>query len=132
MQKSGRLPVLDVDIQGVISVKRTSIDALYVFIMAPSIGELEKRLRLRGTDSEQSIVKRVERAKRDLEYGAHLFVRLLPHSFRLLAVHENPRLFDAAIINDVFDDAYAQFMQLVNDDIQPVNNSNEAQSWKRT
>lgn len=55
--------------QGVKQVKRTNLNARFLFLAPPSIEELERRLRGRGTETEESIRKRVEQAKKELEYA---------------------------------------------------------------
>lgn len=55
--------------QGVKQIKQSSISARYIFIAPPSMSELESRLRGRGTEKEESIVKRLEQAKKELEYS---------------------------------------------------------------
>jgi guanylate kinase len=56
-------------------VKQAGVDARYVFIEPPSFEALESRLRGRGTEKEESIQKRLQQAKLELEYakseGAH-------------------------------------------------------------
>ncbi|KAJ2743143.1 guanylate kinase [Coemansia sp. BCRC 34301] len=66
---SGRMCILDIDVQGVKSVKSTDLGARFVFVAPPSDEELERRLRSRGTDDESSILKRLDTAKSELEYG---------------------------------------------------------------
>ncbi|RYP46513.1 hypothetical protein DL769_011386 [Monosporascus sp. CRB-8-3] len=65
----GRVVVLDIEMEGVKQVKRSSIDARYVFIAPPSAEELERRLRGRGTESEESVRLRLARANEELEFG---------------------------------------------------------------
>lgn len=60
----GNTILFDVDVMGGISLKRLfGEDACSVFIMPPSIEELERRLRGRGTDSEEVILKRIAKAE---------------------------------------------------------------------
>ncbi|KAJ2639340.1 guanylate kinase [Coemansia sp. RSA 1694] len=66
---SGRMCILDIDVQGVKSVKNTDLGARFVFVAPPSEEELERRLRSRGTDDESSILKRLDAAKSELDYG---------------------------------------------------------------
>ncbi|KAJ1820685.1 guanylate kinase [Coemansia sp. RSA 2675] len=66
---SGRMCILDIDVQGVKSVKNTDLGARFVFVAPPSEEELERRLRSRGTDDEPSILKRLAAAKSELGYG---------------------------------------------------------------
>lgn len=70
---SGRTIVFDVDVNGGRNIKRYfGNDALSIFVMPPSIEVLEQRLRSRGTDSEESIAKRLSRSAEELKQ-AHLF-----------------------------------------------------------
>ncbi|OFX57670.1 MAG: guanylate kinase [Bacteroidetes bacterium GWA2_30_7] len=63
----GNNVLFDVDVKGGVSLKQIfGTKSLSIFIMPPSIVELEKRLRLRHTDSEENILKRVEKAKDEL------------------------------------------------------------------
>ena len=60
----GKVIIFDVDVMGGISLKRLfGDDACSMFIMPPSIEELERRLRGRGTDAEEVIQKRVAKAE---------------------------------------------------------------------
>lgn len=69
VKSSGKICVLDIDVQGVQSVKKSSLDPIYVFIAPPSMEELEKRLRGRGTESEEDMKKRLANAQGELDYG---------------------------------------------------------------
>jgi guanylate kinase len=65
----GKIVVLDIEMEGVKQVKKSHIDARFVFIAPPSEEELERRLRSRGTEKEESIRQRLDRAKEELEFG---------------------------------------------------------------
>jgi guanylate kinase len=69
VQKSGKICILDIDVQGAESVKKSSLSPIYLFIAPPSMELLEKRLRGRGTETEESIKKRIGNAAKELEYG---------------------------------------------------------------
>jgi len=69
VQKNGKICVLDIDVQGVRNVKKSSLNPFYVFIAPPSRDELEKRLRGRGTETEDAIQTRLANAAAELEYG---------------------------------------------------------------
>jgi guanylate kinase len=58
----GRVVVLDVDVQGGASVRRARPDAVSVFIYPPSIDSLRQRLLGRGTDSAETIERRLRNA----------------------------------------------------------------------
>lgn len=52
---SGKICILDIDVQGVKAVKETDLTPLLVFIKPPSLDTLEERLRARGTETEESL-----------------------------------------------------------------------------
>jgi len=72
LQKQQKITILDIDVQGVMSVKESGIPAKYVFIAPPSMEELEARLRGRGTETEEAISKRLGNAQREIDYGTPL------------------------------------------------------------
>ncbi len=57
--------LLDIEVQGALQVHKSMPDAVMIFIIPPSIEELEARLRGRGTDSERKIEARLIRAKEE-------------------------------------------------------------------
>ena len=59
--------LLDIEPKGAEQVKKAQSDALLVFIMPPSVEELERRLRGRGDTPEEQIVMRMERAVWEME-----------------------------------------------------------------
>lgn len=63
----GKVVVFDVDVLGGINIKNKLGDqALSIFVQAPSIGELERRLRARSTETEDKIQMRMARAEEEL------------------------------------------------------------------
>ena len=66
---TGRICVLDIDVQGVKSLKKTDLNPLYIFLKPPSMDILEKRLRERGTETEESLKKRLDAANAEIEYS---------------------------------------------------------------
>ncbi|KAJ2159888.1 guanylate kinase [Coemansia sp. RSA 552] len=93
--EAGKTCILDIDVQGVKSVKATDLGARFVFVAPPSEAELEKRLRSRGTDDESSIIKRLAAAKRELEYG------------------NQPGSCDIKIVNDDLEKAYQALVDFI-------------------
>jgi len=63
---SGRNVLLDVDVQGGQAVREVYPDAVLIFVLPPSIEDLEERLRARGTDREDRIKVRLENAQREI------------------------------------------------------------------
>lgn len=60
--------ILDIDVQGARQVKSRNPEAIAVFILPPSFGELERRLRARRLESEEAIRRRLEIAKSEIPY----------------------------------------------------------------
>ena len=74
----GHVIVFDVDVKGGVSLKKYFGDsALSVLIVPPSMEVLEKRLRGRGTDSEEAILERLGKAQSELEFAEGKFDRVL-------------------------------------------------------
>ena len=63
----GRDILLDIEVQGARQVVSKMPDAVTIFIVPPSMEELERRLRGRGTDSGEKLLARLERARAELE-----------------------------------------------------------------
>ena len=65
--EAGRCVLLEIDVQGALIVRERVPSALLIFIHAPSLTELEGRLRARATDDEATITRRLVNARRELE-----------------------------------------------------------------
>jgi guanylate kinase len=66
IRSDGKAPLLDLETEGALAVKREIPDSVTIFVKAPSFDELERRLRARATESGGEIEKRLERATRQL------------------------------------------------------------------
>ncbi|WP_304343284.1 guanylate kinase [Chryseobacterium koreense] len=89
----GKTVIFDVDVKGGISLKKYFGDkALSIFIMPPSIQELERRLIARGTDDAETIQTRVEKAEQELTFQNE---------------------FDKIVVNENLDDAKSEISNLV-------------------
>jgi len=67
--KAGQDFLFDIDWQGTQQLyQRMEVDVVRVFLLPPSIGELEYRLRSRGTDSEEVILDRMARARSEISH----------------------------------------------------------------
>lgn len=77
--ESGKVCVLDIDVEGVKQVKKTDLNPLLVFIKPPSLTDLESRLRGRNTETEESLQRRLDAARKEMVYGMQLstFVKCL-------------------------------------------------------
>lgn len=92
---SGRICILDIDTQGVRSVKKTDLNPVYVFVKTSDYETLKSRLVGRGTETEGSVSRRLEIAKGELECA------------------EEPGLFDHILINDDIETAYKELKSLL-------------------
>ena len=85
--------VFDVDVVGGCNIKKYFCDeALSMFIQPPSVEELERRLKLRGTDSDEMIAKRVAKASYELTFA--------------------PK-FDVVIVNDKLEEAQMKALSTI-------------------
>jgi len=83
--------ILEIDWQGAQQVRKIMVDAQSIFILPPSKAELEKRLRGRGTDSDEVIAKRLGQSCDDIKHYDE---------------------FDYVVINDDFETAVAQLASI--------------------
>ena len=65
--KAGDWVILEIDVEGAASVMEQLPDVITIFLHAGSTEELERRLRIRGTDSEESIQRRLEVARAEID-----------------------------------------------------------------
>jgi guanylate kinase len=66
--------VLEIDVQGALQAKKNLPDAVAIFVLPPSGGDLERRLRERGQDSDEEIRRRLDRARDEMSnYGSYDF-----------------------------------------------------------
>lgn len=78
--ENGKNVLLDIDVQGAMTVMKKAGDAVYIFIAPPSFEELKQRLVKRGTEDKANLERRLEDAKRELSF--------IPQ-FEYLIVNEN-------------------------------------------
>ena len=67
VQTEGGVMLLDVDVQGALSLKKKFPDALTIFILPPSYEDLKKRLTKRGTETEEQLRIRRENARKEIK-----------------------------------------------------------------
>lgn len=95
IHNEGFAVIFDVDVKGGISLKKIfGKSALSVFIMPPSLKDLEMRLRKRSTETEESLNKRVGKAITELSYAGE---------------------FDQTVVNDDLEEAFKRLFKLVSD-----------------
>lgn len=89
---AGRDVLLEIDWQGAAQVRRLLPEAISIFILPPTRAELERRLRARGTDSEEVIARRLRDAVTDMSHC---------------------KAFDYVVVNQDFDRAVAELRDIV-------------------
>ena len=68
VRQKGQICILDVDVQGAQQIKKLHSDFKYLFIAPPSLDSLEKRLRSRGTETEDKVQTRLRNAKSEIDF----------------------------------------------------------------
>ncbi len=66
--QKGHIVILEIEVEGALNVRKLFPGCVLCFILPPDFSELEKRLRGRGTETEESINNRLERAKEEFHY----------------------------------------------------------------
>lgn len=61
--------LLEIDTQGAMKVKAKVPEGLFIYLIPPSLAELEKRIRGRGSETEESLAKRLGAAREEIEIG---------------------------------------------------------------
>lgn len=64
----GHIVILEIDVQGAMQVKKNYENAAFIFIMPRRLKDIEKRLRNRGTESEEKISLRMQNSKKEMAY----------------------------------------------------------------
>ncbi|MBW2453934.1 MAG: guanylate kinase, partial [Deltaproteobacteria bacterium] len=90
-RKEGSGVIFDIDFQGARQIRARVPEAVSVFILPPTLEELERRLRGRGTEDEETTLRRLANAKREIaHYG----------------------LFDYVVVNDDLEQAYERLKSI--------------------
>lgn len=87
----GQTCLLDIEMEGVKQVKKTDLNARFLFVQPPNMQILEQRLRGRDTDKEEAIQERLRQAQKELDFAA------------------TPGVHDKIIVNDDLEKAWDQF-----------------------
>ena len=88
----GKNVILEIEVQGAQKIREKRPDALMIFILPPSVSELRRRLKKRGTETDEVIEQRVSQAAREIEVA--------------------PK-YDYAIVNDALEDAISDFFAVM-------------------
>ncbi len=93
MLESGRDVLLEIDTQGAMNVQKMFLkEGTFIFLLPPSLAELEKRIRGRGTETEEAIQRRLAAAINEIPYGNN---------------------YDYIITNDIVDDVVEKIEHII-------------------
>jgi guanylate kinase len=79
--QSGKLVVLEIELEGARQIRASFPEALSIFILPPSFEELERRIRGRGQDSEEAIARRLQRAKQEIAAADEFDIKIVNDDF---------------------------------------------------
>jgi guanylate kinase len=137
----GQVCVLDIDCQGARSARKAGVQGTYVFLSPPSIEELERRLRDRGTETEEAIQRRMQTTRLEMAAAEEAYEHEHEHDHDHDGVggggggdnddddissssssrrRRRRRLFDEIICNDVLEHAVAKVERLMMPHIEAV------------
>ena len=84
--------LLEIDVQGALNVKRKCPDGIYIFLLPPSLEELKRRIEGRGTETAESLQRRLDNAIAEIKIG---------------------REYNYVVVNDTVDNAVAQIKAIL-------------------
>ncbi|MCR5601974.1 MAG: guanylate kinase [Ruminococcus sp.] len=84
--------ILEIEPQGAMKIREKRPDAMFIFIVPPSVGELRRRLKKRGTESDEVIEERVSKAAWEISQAEK---------------------YDYIIVNDALEDAVSDFFAVI-------------------
>lgn len=90
--EKGQNVILEIEVQGAMKLMETRSDAIFIFVAPPSVGELRRRLKKRGTESDEVIEERVSKAVWEISQAEK---------------------YDYIIVNDALEDALSDFFSVM-------------------
>ncbi|MBR2518562.1 MAG: guanylate kinase [Selenomonadaceae bacterium] len=84
--------LLEIDVQGALNVKKKCPDGVYIFLLPPSLEELKRRIEGRGSETPESLSRRLKNAVAEIQIG---------------------REYDYAVVNDTIENAAAQIKSIL-------------------
>ena len=84
--------LLEIDVQGALNVKRKCPEGIYIFLLPPSLEELKRRIEGRGTESPESLSRRLKNAVAEIKIGLE---------------------YDYVVVNDSVDKAVAEIKSIL-------------------
>lgn len=104
MRAAGKNVLLEIEVQGAMKVRELCPDAVFIFILPPSVKELERRLKKRGTETDEVIAQRVSQAKGELAFAEK---------------------YDYVVVNAALEDAIDDFRAVIKAEELKVSNAKE-------
>ncbi|MBP1544527.1 MAG: guanylate kinase [Oscillospiraceae bacterium] len=92
MLAEGKDVILKIEVEGAMNIKKLFPDCCLVFILPPSMQELERRLRKRGTEDEETILRRTAQARNEIDTAVN---------------------YDYFVVNDDLEDAVDDLMAVI-------------------
>jgi guanylate kinase len=99
----GKTCILDKDVQGIMSLRATAVNPKTIFIRAPSFAVLEERLKGRGSESEETLKRRLDTAKKEMSYV------------------DRADLWDHVVMNDDLESCYKEIERILATEIKGKN-----------
>ncbi|MBO4493079.1 MAG: guanylate kinase [Ruminococcus sp.] len=96
--------ILEIEPQGAMKIREKRPDAVFIFIVPPSIGELRRRLKKRGTEADEVIEERVSKAAWEISQAEK---------------------YDYVIVNDALEDAISDFFAVIRGEQLKVDHSGD-------
>jgi guanylate kinase len=79
--RAGKLVVLEIELEGARQIRTSFPSALSIFILPPSLDELEKRIRGRAQDSDEAIARRLRRAQEEIQAADEFDIQIVNDDF---------------------------------------------------
>jgi guanylate kinase len=81
--KENKVPVLDIDVQGAIHVQQQyPVNTISIFVQAPSAEELKRRLKLRGSETDESLDARINKSTYEMTFKKHFENIIVNQNFK--------------------------------------------------
>ena len=104
MRDQGKNVILEIEVQGAMKVREICPDAVFIFVLPPSVAELERRLKKRATETDDVIAQRVSQARSEIELA---------------------RKYDYVVVNAALEDAINDFKTVIKAEELKVSNAQD-------
>lgn len=104
MREQGKNVILEIEVQGAMKVREICPDAVFIFVLPPSVAELEHRLKKRATETDDVIAQRVSQARSEIELA---------------------RKYDYVVVNAALEDAINDFKAVIKAEELKVSNAQD-------